>query len=99
MDKLITLKSLLDIADNVQDAKLIAILDICNTAAAEYCNRDSMPDEADGLIIQMAIMKFNKLGKEGAAAQSFNGVSESFIDGYTKEIYHSLNRYRKARFI
>jgi len=99
MDKLETLKLLLDIVGFEQDAKLTAIINLCATAAAEHCNRDNMPLEADGLLVQMAIVKFNKLGKEGAAAQSFNGVSESFIDGYPKEIYDSLAKYKKVKLI
>ena len=63
-----------------------------------YCNRE--PDyELEAVAVDIAIIKLNRLNTEGLAAQSYSGVSESYIDGYPAEIMTVLNRKRKIKVI
>lgn len=60
-----------------------------------YCNRNEVPDRAKNLLLNMLLIRYNKMGVEGLASQSFSGISESYIDGYPDEIRKQLNNYRK----
>ena len=63
-----------------------------------YCNR-----EAEGVLElvaeQIAVIKLNRSNTEGLTSQSFSGVSESYLDGYPKEITDILRSKRKIKFI
>ena len=64
-------------------------------------------DEADGkdgsplysALLDIAIIKLQRLGTEAVAAQSFSGVSETFLTSYPSHIVAILNRYRKIKVI
>lgn len=64
-----------------------------------YCNRDDVPEAAQNIIIQMVVVKYNRLGAEGLASESFSGVSNNYIDGYPANIIAALNNYRKLRLL
>jgi len=52
-----------------------------------------------GAILDIAIIKLQRLGTEALASQSFSGVSESFLSGYPAHITATLNRYRRIKVI
>lgn len=64
-------------------------------------------DEADGkegsplysAVLDIAIIKLQRLGTEAVASQSFSGVSESFLSSYPAHIVSILNRYRRIKVI
>lgn len=60
-----------------------------------YCGRVDLPPQAHNILLQMLLIKYNRLGVEGLASQSFSGISESYIDGYPDEVKKQLNNYRK----
>lgn len=60
-----------------------------------YCGREDLPPQAHNILLQMLLIKYNRLGVEGLASQSFSGISESYINGYPEEIKKQLNNYRK----
>lgn len=82
-----------------KDALLAELLETAEQSMKNYCHRDTLPPEADTLIVKIAVLDFNRLGTEGQQSQSFSGVSESWIDGYPGEIRSELIRYRKAWFV
>ena len=61
-----------------------------------YCHRE-MDVELELIALKIAILKLNRLNTEGLSAQSFSGVSESFIDGYPADILKVLNSKRKIK--
>lgn len=63
-----------------------------------YCNRVIDP-ELELVALKIAIIKLNRLNTEGLAAQSYSGVSESYIDGYPADILKILNRKRKIKVL
>ena len=63
-----------------------------------YCNRD-IDVELELIALKIAIIKLNRLNTEGLAAQSYSGVSESYIDGYPADILKVLNRKRKIKVL
>lgn len=85
-------------ASNYTDA-LIAL--IAKQALAEveaYCRRTA-DDELALIALRIAVIKLNRINTEGLAAQSFSGISESYIDGYPADILATLNRKRKIKVV
>ena len=87
-----------DAAANYSDA----LIGLCaKQALAEveaYCHR-SADYELEVMAQRIAIIKLNRINTEGLSAQSYSGVSESYIDGYPADILAVLNRKRKLRVV
>lgn len=64
-----------------------------------YCNRNDVPEGTDEIIIQMVLVKYNRIGAEGLNSESFSGVSNNYIDGYPANITAALNTYRKMKLL
>jgi hypothetical protein len=45
----------------------------------------------------MIIYRYNQLGSEGIASQSYSGISQSFTSTYPENIIKQLNTYRKLK--
>lgn len=91
------LKALLgDAAANYTDAQLNLFIRLAIAEVEDYCHRD-METKLEYLVLMMAQVKANRANTEGLDSQSFNGVSESFIDGYPDTIKALLNSKRKIR--
>lgn len=96
---LLKLKLLLGIAGNEKDSLLQVLIDLVIQYFLDYCNRDNIPESANAVIIQMAIIQYNRLGTQGLASQGYSGVSESYLTDYPEDILKQLNRYRKIKSI
>ncbi len=59
-----------------------------------YCNRE-IDYELEVIAAKMTVIKLHRMGTEGLNAQSFTGVSESYINGYPNEIKMVLDMKRK----
>lgn len=85
-------------ANNYSDA----LIGLCaKQALAEveaYCNRTA-DYELELVVERIAIIKLNRINTEGLTAQSFSGVSESYVDGYPADILAILNRKRKLKVL
>lgn len=87
-----------DAAANFSDA-LISLCAKQSLAEVEsYCNRVA-DTELELVALRIAVIKLNRLNTEGLTAQSFSGVSESYIDGYPQDILTILNRKRKIKVV
>ena len=85
-------------ASNYSEAQIGLCYKMALAEVEDYCNREA--DTTLELIAEkIAIIKLNRLNTEGLTAQSYSGVSESYIDGYPAEIQAALNRKRKVRLI
>lgn len=87
-----------DAADNYSEA----LIGLCaKQALAEveaYCRR-SADYELEIVATKIAIIKLNRMNTEGLAAQTYSGISETYIDGYPQEILAVLNRKRKIKVV
>lgn len=83
------------IGEGADEARINVLAEIVTVEACAYCNCDAMPPEANGTLAQMVVQKYNRQGSEGAASESYSGVSESYIDGYPAEIRSALSRWRR----
>jgi hypothetical protein len=91
------LKALLDIAeeDYSKDRKLTLLLKKAETQVLNYCNLSALPDALSGIVLDLAVVYYNRSGLEGLISQSQGGISASVMDGIPREIKDNLNRYRR----
>lgn len=85
-------------ADNYSDAQIGLCLKLALAEVEAYCNR-TVDYELEIIAQKIAIIKLNRLNTEGLAAQTYSGVSESYIDGYPADILTVLNRKRKLKVV
>lgn len=87
-----------DAASNYSDAQIALCLKLALAEVEAYCNR-TIDLELEIIAEKIAVIKLNRINTEGLAAQSYSGVSESYIDGYPAEILTVLNRKRKVKVL
>lgn len=105
-----TLKSLLGFAadDTAADERLDKILEITKQRLKVKLGGIEPPAELEYIIIEVSIIRFNRIGSEGLASHSVDGESLTFsdkdFDGFSSEIQDYLNSQQdskigKVRFI
>lgn len=87
-----------DAAANYTDEQITLCYEIALAEVEAYCNRTA-DRELEHCAQKIAIIKLNRMNTEGLAAQSYSGVSESYIDGYPQDIMMILNRKRKMKLL
>ncbi|MEG1433821.1 phage head-tail connector protein [Eubacterium sp.] len=84
------IKLLLGITDNDLDTKLTLIVDSVTARLKLLLGGLNPPSELDHIIIEVAIIRFNRIGSEGMSAQSVEGESNTYQDndfsGFADEI-------------
>lgn len=87
-----------DAASNFTDAQIELCLKLALKEVEAYCRRP-VDTELELVAYEITIIKLNRMNTEGLSAQSFSGVSESYIDGYPAHIQTVLNRKRKLKVV
>ena len=87
-----------DAANNYTEAQIGLALKMALAEVEAYCNR-KLDYELEIIAEKIAVIKLNRMNTEGLTAQSYSGVSESYIDGYPSEILTVLNRKRKIKIL
>lgn len=87
-----------DAAAAYTEAQLALALKQALLEVEAYCRRP-LDAELEVAAMRIAIIKLNRTNTEGLAATGFNGVSETYLDGYPADIKETLNRKRKVKFI
>lgn len=87
-----------DAASNYTDAQISLVAKQALAEVEAYCNR-TVDYELEMVAEKIAIIKLNRLNSEGLSAQSYSGVSETYIDGYPADIMVVLNRKRKIKVV
>ena len=101
MEILEKVKLILDIdtLDLTKDKKLQMLIDDAIVVAIDYCNLTEYVTKLDSIVAKMAIQDYNKARVQGINSESFSGVSESYINGYSADVYIMLNKNRKLKTI
>jgi hypothetical protein len=73
------LKTLLDIEDSNLDAKLKLIL-ANTTARLKLILGIDPPEEMNHIILEVAVIRFNRIGSEGMSSHTVEGESTSYSD-------------------
>lgn len=100
-NKILILKLRLGIEGVEKDPLLLTLLDSAKNYILSYTGRkeDSWLAIFDDLQIKIASVDYNKLGIENLSSQSEGSISNSYIDGYPKDITNILNKYRVCRVV
>ena len=99
MEILEKIKLMLGLADTTKDVLLAMLAEDAKTEAVDYCNLSIYDVKLDSTLVKMVIQTYNKSITQGIATESFSGVSESYINGYTIDVIAMLNKNRKVKFI
>lgn len=97
------LKELLGIPqeDDSQDKKLDIILCTASKRLCFLLGKSEPPEELNYIILDVAIIRFNKIGSEGLSAHTVEGESLSFSEddfaGYRDDIQAYLDQQKDAR--
>ena len=72
------LKTMLGFEDSTQDKKLMLILDSVESRLRLLLGGTDPPDEMEHIIIEVAIIRFNRIGSEGLASHNVEGETQSY---------------------
>ena len=94
------LKMMLGIEDADQDAKLNLILSNTKSRLKLLLGSIEPPEEMNHIVLDVAIMRFNRIGSEGLASHSVEGESLTFsdhdFDGFANEIQAWLDSQKES---
>lgn len=85
-----------DAAANYKDEQIAAYLEQAQQEAVIYCNR-ALDDDLERIAEQMTVVKLNRINAEGINSQSYNGINESYTDGYPANIMALLRAKRMVK--
>ena len=92
MDILASVKKL----TNEADEELLNILtEQAKAEAVEFCRLDAYDKKLDSIVIDLAVIRYNRLSNEGVSSVSTSGISESYSDDLPEAIKKRLRRYRR----
>lgn len=92
-------KLYLAITDNSKDALLQSLIDDAVAYVVDYCHLSTYDSKLNSTVSKMVLQDYTKLTSQGIAAQSYSGVSESYLNGYSDEIMAILKRNRVVKFL
>jgi hypothetical protein len=100
-DKMLnTIKLLLNKADDDSaDELLLTLITLCKNEAYNYCNLSKYNEALDYIVIQMVIEKYNRMGSEGATAQTSSGIAFTYDSFYSDKVRLMLNKHRKVKMV
>ena len=81
---------------NKTDENLISLILNKSIKEVEIYTNQNYNEKFNNVIVDIAVIKLNKLGTEGLASQSYSGASESYIDAYPTYILNQLNKLKKG---
>lgn len=81
--------------DDTKDDLIDMLIDNAIEEALLFTNRTILTDKLTPIVHKMVVQNYNRLGTQGVSSQSYNGVSESFLDGYTSDILKGLERNKR----
>lgn len=95
------LKLMLGITDDDLNEKLMYILDAVSGRLKLLLGGIEPPEEMEHIIIDVAVIRFNRIGSEGMSQNSVEGESITFtgndFDGYMDEIQAYLDGEKEAK--
>ena len=87
-------KELLGNPKNIDD-KLNVIIELTKKRLGNLLSVKEVPEELEYIVIEVSVIRFNRIGSEGVSSHSVEGESMSFndddFDSYDKDIRSWLN--------
>ena len=91
-----TLRTLLGIEDDGEDALLRVLLAQAEAEALAITGRETLPDGLRGAVIDLAVIRYNRRGTEGENQRTEGGVTAR-MEALPEDIMRQLRRYMLAR--
>lgn len=85
-----------DAAANYSEAQIRLALKWAIAEVEDYTHR-KLDDNLQLIAERIAIIKLNRIGTEGLASMSANGLSEAYVNGYPADIIAILNAKRRIK--
>lgn len=87
------------LSSNTNEALISLIIEKTIIEISDYTNIDFDENNQSmiNVLVDMVVVKLNRLGTEGIASQSYSGVSESYIDEYPHYILKQLNSIKYSK--
>lgn len=83
-----------------EDALLQALLDDANDTVLDIIGRDQLPPRLESVVVELALIAYNRQGTEGEASRTEGGMSAAYLNDLPPYMYKRLVNYpRKARVI
>lgn len=79
--------------DDSSDIKLGILLDRAGNMLLDYLGRDTLPERLNDMVVQLAIIMYNRLGNEGEEKRDENDISVSFSELVTDDMKQRLKNY------
>lgn len=76
---------------NIETAEVC--LSMAEDKVIDYLGRDTIPKGAESIVIQLAVIYYNRLGNEGETSRSEGGISQSFSTDIPMDIQRQLWNY------
>lgn len=80
MARLDSLKSLIGIEDDSMDERLTWILDASEQRLKNLLGGLDVPDELEYIVLEVSVIRFNRVGSEGVSSHTVEGESMSWTD-------------------
>lgn len=93
------IKARLNITDSSRDFLINDLIEDSKEDLKELTNNPNLKFDrkAEGIVKELVVIKFNRLGAEGLSSESVNGHSQIFIDGLPKDLRTKILSMRKLR--
>lgn len=79
------------------DATLLTTL--INLSISDYELLTNGNNYIESVIVQMCLERYSKIGNDCLESFSISGISESFVDGYSKSLLSLINTQRKIKTV
>ena len=83
----------------IKDEVLNMLIEDAKIETIDYCNLLEYNIKLDSTLVKMVIQNYNKSINQGISSESFSGVSESYVNGYSADVIIMLNNNRKVRML
>lgn len=82
------------ITGNTNNELIVLMLGKAKSEISAYLGQE-YDTKYDNIAVDIAVVKLNRLGAEGLASQGYSGASETYLEGYPKEIMQQLDGFKR----
>lgn len=89
------LEELKILTNGTDEALLNLLLERSKKEVVSYCRLTEYTEALNDIVVDIAAIKYNRVGTEGLQSQGYSGASETYLDDYPMTIQKRLNVFRK----
>ncbi len=88
-----TVKVYIGIQDELQDTLLLEIIKDMTQRVTGYIGDEALPTKLEWIVKELTIIRYNRIGSEGAKTDSEEGRSATYVDDPFLEFVPTLDKY------